>query len=57
MERGGDEGLDVRLMRVLWGFTLFRPIIKPMTRCSDLVFVGFWPVSGGFLRLFFPLER
>ncbi len=57
MERGDDEGLDVRLMRVLWGFTLFRPIMKPMTRCSDLVFVGFWPVSGGFLRLFFPLER
>ena len=57
MERGGDEGLEVRSMRVLWGFTLFRPIMKAMTRCSDLLIVGFRPVSGGFLKLFFPLER
>ena len=58
MGRGGNKGLKVRLMRVLWGFALFRPIMKALTRCSDLVIVGFWPVSGGgFLKLFFPLER
>ena len=43
---------------VFYGFfARFRPIMKPRIRCSDLVIVGFWPVSEGFLRLPLALEH